>query len=344
MKFLNGHSNQIEKIASAEESRYSINNVWFNAEKGHLVATNGHALVCLHVVAEEGDVTGWITPESLRVYRKVMGKTPKYGTPRPVQFTAGETEITITDWEGNQQSMKRPDVKTSGKFPNYEAVIPTGYKSEPAFTLDVKLLLKVVEALGFMDTLNSKQSSMVAVFPSKDNRTAHLVKTSMTGPIGIIMPMKADDEKTGWLTSLDAVDARFAATEKERKEAAARHAEAAVKAEQEQAEWDKTHCSQCDELLEGDDLEKPANEDGLKVCSGCSADYDEEATEEEQDQQDEADLDEDDEDEDDEEEASDEESNVEDESQEVPEVPVPVATTRRGGRKGKQNQQDTAAA
>jgi hypothetical protein len=352
MKFLNGHTNQIEKITAADESRYSINNVWLNAEKGHLVATNGHALVCLHVIAEEGDVTGWITPESLRVYRKLMSKIPKYSRNlETVSFIASEKELVITDHEGNRQSLKRPG-KELGQFPNYEAVIPKGFKDEPAFTLDVKLLLKVVEALGFMDTLNSKQSSMVAVFPSKDNKTAHLVKTSMTGPLGIIMPMKADDEKTGWLTSIAAVDARFAKTEKERKEAAARAAEAAVQAAKEEEEWNKTHCSMCEVQLEGADLEKPLNEEGGIICAECVAEEEEDDSrfrdgrgDVEEDDEDDEDLEADPETKLDEQDPDmgDCGTDEENESQEVPDVEVPAATNKRS-RKRKHNEQVTAAA
>jgi hypothetical protein len=204
MRFLNEFNSQIEKVASTEAGRYNTQNVFFNAERCHLVATNGHCLAIVHVVPEEGDVTGWITPEVMQAWRKEVAKNPylKRGT----QLKATKTELILTTVDG-QRIFRRPEYRENS-FPQYDAVIPAGYARKPAFTLDIRLLAKLVEALGFVDTRTGK-SSMVAVFPSADNRGAHLVKTSQHGPLGIIMPVRADDEKSPWLTSLAAVDGHF---------------------------------------------------------------------------------------------------------------------------------------
>lgn len=206
MRFLNGSNSQIEKVASQENSRYGMQNVYFDAQRCHLVASNGHALVVVHVVPEEGDVTGYITPAALQAWRKALAKTPKYGRQNQTRFQALEDKLVVTDFEGQQQTFARP---AKGQFANYDAVFPEVKTDKPAFTLDINLLLKTAMALGWPDTLNSKQSTMVAVFPSADNKSPHLVKTTKNGPIGIIMPMRADDEKDGWLTSLKAVDEHF---------------------------------------------------------------------------------------------------------------------------------------
>lgn len=206
MKFLNADvQSQIEKVASTEVSRYTSSHVFFSVEKCHLVATNGHALAVVHVVPEEGDITGWITTPALQAWRKAV-TAAKYNK-HLVKLQALEKSLVITDGQGNTQTLDRPSY-SKGAFPNYEAVFPIEVADKPAFTLDYKLLVKLVEALGPVETLTGK-SSMVAVFPSKDNRSPHLVKTSMNGPIGIIMPVRADDEKANWLTSLEAVDAHF---------------------------------------------------------------------------------------------------------------------------------------
>jgi hypothetical protein len=206
--------------------------VFFSAERCHMVATNGHALAIVHVVPEEGDVTGWITPEVLQAWRKAAAKNPylKHGA----KLQATEEELILTTPEG-QQRFRRPTYRP-GSFPHYDAVIPTDYSDQPAFTLDIRLLVKLAEAIGFVDTRTGK-SAMVAVFPSKDNRGAHLVKTSKDGPLGIIMPVRAPDEEKDWLTTLAAVDTRFQAELEEAKQFAAK--QAAVQAAPEDDEDDE---------------------------------------------------------------------------------------------------------
>jgi len=202
MKFLNDTTSQIDRIVAKDPSRYNVNQVYFDARKCHLVATDGHVMAVVHCVPEEGDTTGWITPESLRAWRDALKRNRKL--PQTVRFTCGE-KLTVTTLDG-VQSFERPAYE--GNFPHYEAVMPKHVKEKPAFTVDIDLLYRLVEALGYPHTMTGK-SRMVAIFPSKDNRSAHLVKTSQEGPIGIIMPVRANDEQEGWLTTLEAVDARF---------------------------------------------------------------------------------------------------------------------------------------
>jgi hypothetical protein len=184
--------------------------VYYNPERGHLVATNGHIMTMAFVTANEGDTEGWITPESLIAYRQVIAKMPTYlrDKSEAVKFKATEAQLIITDFEGNQRIFKRPEFK--GNFPNYQAVMPKTPGASPAFTLDFLLLKRVVESLGYPDILNSRTpSTMIAVFPAEDGNTACLVKTSQVGPIGIIMPIRAPDEAGGWLTTIEQVDGRY---------------------------------------------------------------------------------------------------------------------------------------
>jgi len=242
VKFLNASTSQIDKLVDTQTSRWAISNVFFDAERGHMVATNGHALAVVHVVPEEGDTTGWITCEALQVWRKVMAKAPSY-TAQRVKLECRPEVLVVTAADGNQQIFRRPEYR-KGSFPDYDLVFPKGVSEKPAFLLDINLLKKLVDALGTVDTLNGKSSPMVAVFPSADNSTAHLVKTSQSGPIGIIMPMRAPDEKAGWLTTLEAVDAHFIL---ERNAANCKaKAVAAAAEEEEEPEQEPEDCAICD--------------------------------------------------------------------------------------------------
>lgn len=208
MKFINLGSGQIEKMVGAGPDRFQIQNVYFDVAKGHLVATNGIGLVLSRVIAEDGETTGWITPESLGAYRKAVQKTPKYveESRSKVGLKALPASLIVTDWQGKEEVFVRPEFR--GGFANYEVVIPKNPGGTPGFTLDFDQLKLIVASLGYVDTLNGR-SKMIAVFPSEEPGGPCLVKTSMEGPIAIIMPIKAKDEKTGWLTTIKQVDKRF---------------------------------------------------------------------------------------------------------------------------------------
>jgi hypothetical protein len=225
MRFLNTTTSQIEKICPKDDSRFSMLNVLFVAERGHLVATNGHCLAIVQVVAEEGDVTGWITPEALAAWRAAVKGIPKYSPKTLVHFTAAKDKLIVRNHHGNEQNFVRPRFDGSKSFPDYDRVFPNDYSDKPAFTLDIELLYKLVQALGHTETVTGK-SSMVAVFPSKDNKGPHLVKTCKDGPLGIIMPVRADGEKDNWLTTIKAVDKHFAKQVKEKEKVAKKSKEA----------------------------------------------------------------------------------------------------------------------
>jgi hypothetical protein len=201
MKFANiDETGQIEKVASAEESRYSVSHVFFDAEKGRLVATNGHAMAIAHVYAEPGEVTGFIPREALAEYRKLL-KANRIATAVTIFCNAFTIEIE-DKLEGRTISYRRPPF-SKGQFPNYEAVLPK-VQGPPAFTLNIDLLKSLAEALG-----GDPRSKMIAVWPSagkgKDTRnSAYMVKTSTHGAVGIIMPMRSDEK--GWLTTLEQVE------------------------------------------------------------------------------------------------------------------------------------------
>ena len=98
MQFLNDTGSHIEKMVGGT-GRWNIENVWYNVERGHLVATNGHGLAVVHVLPDPQDVTGYLTPESLIAYRKA--RTTGY-TGHHSRLIAFEKEIVVTDAFGKE--------------------------------------------------------------------------------------------------------------------------------------------------------------------------------------------------------------------------------------------------
>lgn len=242
MHFKNLGNGQIEKMCATDESRFNLNHVFFDVAKGHLVATNGVGLVITHVFAEEGDVTGYVTVEAMQAYRKALSKIPKLQKNSPVKLQALADTLVVTDNSGNTQIFKRPHCPETNPFCNYEAVMPKKVAAQPAFCLDIDQLKNLVDSIGYVDVLTGR-SRMIAIFPPEDGNKVCLVKTSMSGPVGIIMPIRTPDEVGGWLTTLEQVDARFAEKHQPKVEDSVAAAE----------EADEEELDEIDEDEEGDD-------------------------------------------------------------------------------------------
>ena len=204
MHFTNLGSGLIEKVCSKEQSRYTINHVYFDADKGHLAATNGNALVITHVIPDTGETSGWITAEALQEYRKALKTVPVYSSEpgKYVSIQAIDDKIIVANhFDGKTVTFRRPE---KGNFPNFEAVMPK-VTGDPIITFDITLLQRIVDALGRPSGSGADRSNFVAIWPgAKDG--AYLVKTHPNGALGVMMPMRSDSEKGKWLTSVKAVD------------------------------------------------------------------------------------------------------------------------------------------
>ncbi len=129
---------EIEKVCTHPKMiRPPLENVWMDVEKSRLIATNGKIMAIVPCIPEEGDVSGYVSPASIKEYRKAARKS--YVTLQ----ANGALKIDGTTFE-------RPTVENKGTFPNVDQVIP---KDEEGVTMtigiDAALLYTLSQALGF---------------------------------------------------------------------------------------------------------------------------------------------------------------------------------------------------
>jgi DNA polymerase III sliding clamp (beta) subunit (PCNA family) len=173
---------KIEACCSTDKNRAVLTSCWLNAEKKELVSINGHCMTVMPVEIGEHDATGYVTPESIAMSRKIAGKK-------------GQVEI---DCNGalavtNGPTYRRPQVDDLGTFPRYEQVIPNEdeYKAGFKVAFNVDLLKKISDALG--------TSGVVLEFSEKDGelhairvRPSALNEDKVPSPMafGVLMPMQ----------------------------------------------------------------------------------------------------------------------------------------------------------
>jgi hypothetical protein len=173
---------KIEACCSTDKSRLVLSAAWLNVEKKELVSVNGMCMAVLPVETGEHDVTGFVTPESIAMSRKISGKK---GT---VEIACNGS-LAVTDGPTYQ----RPDVDDLGTFPRYEQVIPKEdeYKSGFKVAFNVDLLKKIADALG--------TSGVVLEFSEKDGqlhairvRPSALKEDKAPSPMafGVLMPIR----------------------------------------------------------------------------------------------------------------------------------------------------------
>lgn len=124
-----------ELCASNDETRPHICEVYLDAEKGKLCATNGHVLVRLPVETSQDpdkpDVTGFVSRDALAVARK----------------NGGQLECSSELKTANGQAFPRP---SKGEvFPPYQKVIPAPKETDIKVGLNPQYLWDMARALGW---------------------------------------------------------------------------------------------------------------------------------------------------------------------------------------------------
>lgn len=134
MKF-NKHS-KIEECVSHDPTRAVLHNVHLDVEAKSLVATNGHMIAIVPVEPEEGDVTGYVTPEALKAARE----GGKFHEPS----ISCNSSLALPDG----RSFPRPKAEDIGNYPNYKQVIPEADR-QVAFTvrLNAEYLYSIAKAI-----------------------------------------------------------------------------------------------------------------------------------------------------------------------------------------------------
>lgn len=179
--------------------RQNLQNVWVDTLERRAVATDGHILAVVPVEPDEGDTTGYLSPEALKAGRKDY-KDACILYPDADHITVGSTKY------------ERPN---PGEFPRYHQVFPE-YKpqSETAHQegmrtvcLNAELLLRIQKALG-CDGLRlhipAPQLTAYDQEKGKDGRHAtimdairvepqHVGHGSTSEGFGVIMPMRGTD-------------------------------------------------------------------------------------------------------------------------------------------------------
>lgn len=126
-----------EDIASTDETRRHLTNVWFDKEKSKLVATNGHMIITVPCEAEACDSTGPVPTAALKSARKRKDKK-NYARVRLSKRLADDG-----------RALHRRDQGVT--YPPYETVFPSfkkGDKGTVTFGVNPHYLVALLRAAG----------------------------------------------------------------------------------------------------------------------------------------------------------------------------------------------------
>lgn len=181
MKYQKKH--KILSAAASENHRYMVAGVKF--EKDCLIATNGRVLVVVPVEDTDGDVSGILSADAM----KLAGRGEKRGETTIASLNGSETGPIARVFGKDSITADFPHVE--GNFPDWEAVIPKPSTTDLTVILSGKQLKNVIDALGVAgDNLDGvrfsfKRNSEGGI----DNRAPVRVEASGNDAYGCIMPI-----------------------------------------------------------------------------------------------------------------------------------------------------------
>lgn len=128
----------IEKLTrrDAEAPDYT-RHVWYDAEAGRLVATNGHALVMAAIEPDAGDVSGLISVQSIEYARNYAKRSAAATILERARVICEATCLRFPDGS----TLPRPP----GEFPDYASIVPT-VSGPPTITFNPEVLAQIVAA------------------------------------------------------------------------------------------------------------------------------------------------------------------------------------------------------
>lgn len=178
----------IGKVCSRDQSRPVMTCAHLDVDRGVLEATDSYKLVSVPVDVEEGDVSGFISPEALSAFTKAH----KRRAPAP-SLQCTETEL-VLHADGSRQSWDRPQL---GRFPNVPQLL-AGAEDRSGFRvrLSAKLLAELAAGLGgeevtieFCRIRDKTEGDDVGFFPA--NIRPMIVRNgSDSHGIGLLMPIR----------------------------------------------------------------------------------------------------------------------------------------------------------
>lgn len=180
---------KIDRVVSAETSRYAIHGVYLDVAKSSLVATNGRSLASIPCEVEEGDVSGIIPVEAVKLAGKGRGDTGRICV---------NGNVRVLDAKGVETTM----AKIEGNFPDYARLMQdnSGAEHRIRLAIDVKILLDLAAAMGttkvVLDFVGKPFSDDSDAVELRANWPINVTPTGpdcITGASGIIMPIAVSD-------------------------------------------------------------------------------------------------------------------------------------------------------
>jgi hypothetical protein len=192
-----------ELVASKDEERFNLLDPYLDVEAERMVATDGHRLVAVPVEIEEGDVSGYVSRDLLKVGRRKAGKLePSIQIINRIDLLPHEIE-----WPCLQ----------GRTFPAWRGVLPPYHEGDEGTVtigLNSKLLKGIADALG--------SEGLVALTVKLDSpSTSPLLVRAFLGQedeIGILMPCRIDKASGKVAAPSPVMD--LPPTEKQKKQAA----------------------------------------------------------------------------------------------------------------------------
>ena len=173
-------TSKIELIASCDETRPHLLHPYLDVDAKVLVATDGHRMVKHPVIIDDGDVSAFVSKESIKAARKLATKV------EDLEINVGAKTLRLIN------GMTMPTPPSDCPFPPYDKVIPN-YSGRTTVTvcLDAKYLLELCRALGG----SAKDHTRVRLtFPIPDEGKVMLdpivVEYGGSDAVGILMPSR----------------------------------------------------------------------------------------------------------------------------------------------------------
>lgn len=168
---------EIERAAAVGDIRRYLNHVHLDVENKCVAACAGSILAVVPVEVDEGDTTGPITKDAIKLARKGPKKS------EATVLANGSLRIPLQG-----VTLDRPT--DDGAFPNYQRVLVTE-ENRPTIAFDADLLVELARALNRRDAANN---GVRLHLPSTTD--GNIKVEPMWGPagaVGVLCPMRDDD-------------------------------------------------------------------------------------------------------------------------------------------------------